>query len=199
MSPRTKEQSAAAREAARETILGAALRVFTRRGYFGTTMADVAREADVSYGLAYHYFKSKDALFVELARRAYEGSYGLFLRAKEAAAAGASGLRELTQGVLTVGVGGDSALYLQIVIQAVTLERVPRQITALSARYLPLFAAVLEEIAASEVGGDGGARQDLRGSVTCFLALLLGLPILLARSPGTVAPEPATLLRLFGL
>jgi AcrR family transcriptional regulator len=46
MSPRTKEQSAAAREAAREAILGAALRVFTRRGYYGTTMADVAKEAD---------------------------------------------------------------------------------------------------------------------------------------------------------
>ena len=53
-------------------------------------MADIAREARVSYGLAYHYFRSKDALFAELVRLAYEGSYGLFVRAK-----GAPGARQI--------------------------------------------------------------------------------------------------------
>jgi AcrR family transcriptional regulator len=197
MSPRTKEQSAAARETAREAILGAALRVFTRRGYYGTTMADVAKEAAASYGLAYHYFKSKDALFVELVRRAYEGSYGLFLQAKEAGGKGASGLRIVAEGILSAGVKGDGALYFQIVIQAVTLERVPRQVTALSEKYLPLYAAVLEEIAAADSSAGAGLRQDPKGAVTCFLALVLGLPIILARHPGAVAPEPATMLRLF--
>jgi AcrR family transcriptional regulator len=190
MSPRTKSQSASAREAARESILGAALRVFTRRGYYGTTMADVAREAHASYGLAYHYFRSKDALFTELVRIAYEGSYGMFLRAKGAPGAPADRLRALVEGFLAAGVGGDSALYFQIVIQALTLERVPKAVTALNVKYLPLYSEVLEELLPADAG-----RQ---GTVTCFLALLMGLPIILARQPGAVSPEAGTIMRLFG-
>jgi AcrR family transcriptional regulator len=191
MSPRTKSQSASAREAARESILGAALRVFTRRGYYGTTMADVAREAHASYGLAYHYFRSKDALFTELVRIAYEGSYGMFLRAKGAPGAPADRLRALVEGFLAAGVGGDSALYFQIVIQALTLERVPKAVTALNVKYLPLYSEVLEELLPADAGGQGTA--------TCFLALLMGLPIILARQPGAVSPEAGTIMRLFGI
>jgi AcrR family transcriptional regulator len=192
MSPRTKEQSAAARETARESILGAALRVFTRRGYYGTTMADVAREARTSYGLAYHYFRSKDALFVELVRMAYEGSYGLFLMAQQASGGGPAGLRAVVEGILGGGVRGEGALYFQVVIQAVTLERVPKKVAELNARYLPLYSAVLEETAAGGVDD-----EDRKGAVTCFLALVLGLPIVLSRQPGAVSPEPGTILRLF--
>jgi AcrR family transcriptional regulator len=190
MTPGQRKQSAAAREAARESILGAALKVFTRRGYYGTTMADIAREARVSYGLAYHYFRSKDALFAELVRVAYEGSYGLFLRAKGAPGAATDRLRAMVEGFLGAGVGGDSALYFQVVIQALTLERVPKQVTALNTRYLPLYAAVLEELLPADSGK--------RGTVTCFLALLMGLPIVLARQPGAVSPEAGTIMRLFG-
>jgi AcrR family transcriptional regulator len=190
MTPGQRKRSAAVREAAREAIFGAALRVFTSRGYFGATMADIAREAHVSYGLAYHYFRSKDALFAELVRAAYEGSYGLFLRAKGAPGTPAERLRALVDGFLATGVGGDSARYFQVVIQALTLERVPKAVTALNARYLPLYAEALEELLPA-----AAVRQ---GTVTCFLALLMGLPIVLARQPGAVPPVAGTVMRLFG-
>ena len=197
MSPRTKEQSTAARNEARESILGAALRVFTRRGYYGTTMAEVAREARASYGLAYHYFRSKDALFVELVRMAYEGSYGLFLQAKRGSGSGSGGLRAVVDGILGAGVRGEGALYFQIVIQAVTLERVPKRVAELNARFLPLYSSVLEEITRADSAAGGINAKDRKGAVTCFLALILGLPIILARQPGAVSPEPGTILRLF--
>jgi len=44
-------------------ILAAAKRVFARKGYHATTMADVAKTARISYGSVYWYFDSKDALF----------------------------------------------------------------------------------------------------------------------------------------
>jgi AcrR family transcriptional regulator len=197
MSPRTKAQAAAVRDATRESILAAALRVFTRRGYYGTTMADVSREARVSYGLAYHYFRSKDALFAELVRTAYEGSYGLFLQAKGAPGAPADTLRAMVEGILGFGVRGAGALYFQIVIQAVTLERVPSAVTALNARYLPLYSAVLEEILAADRRGRSVDRREEKGAVTCFLALVLGLPILLERQPDAVSPKAETIMRLF--
>jgi TetR/AcrR family fatty acid metabolism transcriptional regulator len=46
----------------RQRILDAAVRVFARQGYEASRVADIAREADVAYGLVYHYFGSKDAV-----------------------------------------------------------------------------------------------------------------------------------------
>ena len=46
----------------RKTILRAAIEVFSRKGYHGCRIADVAREAGVAYGLVYHYFRGKDEL-----------------------------------------------------------------------------------------------------------------------------------------
>jgi AcrR family transcriptional regulator len=196
MSPRTKAQTAAARDSARQGILRAALKVFAERGYHGATMAFVARQARVSYGLAYHYFRSKDALFTELVRAAYEGSYALFLQAKGAPGSPREKMGAMINGILGFGVRGDSALYFQMVIQAVTLERVPKAVTALNAKFLPLYSALLEEILQA---GDGGSGKNgrVKGMVTCFLSLVLGLPIILERQPGAVAPDAEIVMRIF--
>jgi len=58
-----------AREAAaerRRQILDAAVRVFARQGFHSTRVADIAEEADVAYGLVYHYFSSKENVLNEL-------------------------------------------------------------------------------------------------------------------------------------
>jgi AcrR family transcriptional regulator len=58
---KTAERSAKG-EAAREQILGHALRLFREHGFDATTMRDVAASAGVALGLAYYYFPSKEAL-----------------------------------------------------------------------------------------------------------------------------------------
>ena len=50
----------------RADILAAAKAVFSKNGYHGTTIADIAKTAKLSYGSIYWYFDSKDALFHEL-------------------------------------------------------------------------------------------------------------------------------------
>ncbi|HUY64731.1 MAG TPA: TetR/AcrR family transcriptional regulator [Acidimicrobiales bacterium] len=47
----------------RSDILGAAKKVFARKGYHSTTIAEIAKAAELSYGSIYWYFDSKDALF----------------------------------------------------------------------------------------------------------------------------------------
>lgn len=49
----------------RRQILDAAVTVFSRRGFDGSTLAHVAREAGVSVGTVAHYFGSKADLFEE--------------------------------------------------------------------------------------------------------------------------------------
>ena len=50
----------------RAAILGAATRVFARRGFFNAQVADVAREAGVAAGTVYLYFRSKDDLLTSI-------------------------------------------------------------------------------------------------------------------------------------
>lgn len=53
----------------RRQILDAAVRVFARQGFHSTRVADIADEADVAYGLVYHYFDSKENVLDELFRQ----------------------------------------------------------------------------------------------------------------------------------
>ena len=49
-------------EGAKEIILNSALKLFTQKSYFKTSVADIARESDVSSGSIYHLFKNKEAI-----------------------------------------------------------------------------------------------------------------------------------------
>jgi AcrR family transcriptional regulator len=63
------QKAQAAKAVRREEILEAAQRVFARRGFKGTTIADIAEEAKVALGTIYLYFPSKQAVFVALNQR----------------------------------------------------------------------------------------------------------------------------------
>ena len=56
------------RELKRGRLLEAAAKVFSERGFKRTTMAEVARRADVGKGTVYEYFESKESLFLALFR-----------------------------------------------------------------------------------------------------------------------------------
>jgi len=56
-------------------IIESALKVFSRKGYAETRMADIACEADMSYGLVYHYFENKEKLFDAIVEEWWTGFY----------------------------------------------------------------------------------------------------------------------------
>lgn len=64
MARKTKEEA----EKTRALILETALRVFHEKGYSGSTLVDIAKEINLTKGAIYHHFKSKNDLFLELAR-----------------------------------------------------------------------------------------------------------------------------------
>lgn len=92
-------------EAKRTNLLAAALEVVSERGYFETTMDDVARRAGVAKGTLYLYFKDKPAIFVGLVDWLLEQALGILdavaarrLPAREKLAAV---MREWAAGVLS--------------------------------------------------------------------------------------------------
>ena len=70
--PRARIAQEVRSERSRGQILDAALRLFSRRGYRGTSMRDIALAAKVSTGNVYHQFPDKESLFRTLLERYFE-------------------------------------------------------------------------------------------------------------------------------
>ncbi len=58
--------SAASAGSARDKVLTSALELFTRQGYFKTSMRDITRASAVSTGSVYHHFKDKEGVAAAL-------------------------------------------------------------------------------------------------------------------------------------
>jgi AcrR family transcriptional regulator len=64
--PKTEGNSAKYRDDKQLIIQSAALKLFTEKGYHGTSTAMIAKEAGISKGLLYHYIESKEKLIQEV-------------------------------------------------------------------------------------------------------------------------------------
>lgn len=61
-----QERKKREKEGRRKQILAASKQLFAERGFYQTTMEEIANAAELSPGTIYLYFKSKDELFAEL-------------------------------------------------------------------------------------------------------------------------------------
>lgn len=67
----TREQQ---KEHRRQEILSVALDLFVRKGYPATKISDIADVSQISMGLLFHYFKSKEELYMELVKIGLAGT-----------------------------------------------------------------------------------------------------------------------------
>jgi AcrR family transcriptional regulator len=68
----------------RQAILDTALQLFAEKGYFGTTLRDIAAGVEVRESALYNYFPSKEALFDMLMAADYEEKMERFSRLSKA-------------------------------------------------------------------------------------------------------------------
>lgn len=62
------------KEQRRQLIMDTALELFAKKGYADTKIGDIAKAADMSVGLMFHYFESKEKLLEELVRYGAEAT-----------------------------------------------------------------------------------------------------------------------------
>ena len=62
------------KEQRRQLIMDTALELFAKKGYADTKIGDIAKAADMSVGLMFHYFESKERLLEELVRYGAEAT-----------------------------------------------------------------------------------------------------------------------------
>lgn len=155
--------AATARGAKREHILEAAIRVFARRGYHGARVSDIATEADIAYGLVYHYFKNKE----EILRTIFEERWNAFLRVVDQIAEGpgpATAKLHAVAGVILYSYRRrpDWVKVLVFEIQRSSRFSEPEQIRAVGR----LFQSVARVVRAGQDAGE--LRADIDAQVACL-------------------------------
>jgi AcrR family transcriptional regulator len=82
--------SPAKKDARREQILSAAMRLFARQGFRATTVPEICAEAGLSVGALYSYYDSKDAIIAALMEGGQRGTEALAADPARSGPAGAS-------------------------------------------------------------------------------------------------------------
>lgn len=129
MSPMNEEQLQNIRDERKEQIMAAALKIFARRGIIGTKLSMIAVEAGISQGLLYHYFASKDELFVMLIQQAIQESNDSIKKIYQLPGSPLEKLRTLSQ------IDQEGQLYFLLIHQARTSDGVPEQAKQLIAQH----------------------------------------------------------------
>jgi AcrR family transcriptional regulator len=144
MSPRTKQAYGRIRKKRIDEITAAAYQVFSNKGFSATMIEDIAQAADVSKGLIYHYFDSKDELFTALVQRAMQGALKLI---REASARSDSPWDRLywliTQVVARARQEPEEFL---IIMQAYTTVSVPENVRSMALQYTLASSQAIREL-----------------------------------------------------
>ncbi|MEW5924415.1 MAG: TetR/AcrR family transcriptional regulator [Candidatus Zixiibacteriota bacterium] len=69
---RNKELNQKMKDERREQILAGAMKLFAARGLAATKISDIAEAVGISQGLLYHYFRSKEEIYTELVKNAFD-------------------------------------------------------------------------------------------------------------------------------
>jgi len=142
--PRPSIENQRIRDERHEHILRAAARVFARKGLAAATIAEIAAAANVSHGLTYHYFASKEEIFRQLITRAMQGTERILREANAREGTVTERLRwlidEMIEGVK------DSTDDMLIVQQAAISEAVPPDVRGLVLHEPPILLEILSEL-----------------------------------------------------
>jgi AcrR family transcriptional regulator len=165
----------------RDRLIAAALRVFAAKGFAGTRILDIVREAGLSTGAVYGRFQSKTDLLREAV---VSGS-------RHAGRLDIPGLRRVAD---LISQGG------QMTTGPLTDEEAVRLEAFVAARRDPEVAAALAEAQAAfrrrvqplvdAATADGTVAPDLDPEAVVYLVRTIQLGLLLQRGAGTPAPDP---------
>ena len=119
MSPRGQELNERMRLEAKTKITQAALEVFSIYGYYGTTMEKIKGRSGVSKGLIYHYFPSKEKVFLEVIKNAAKISKSIWERAVETEGSAWEKIVKLSEILFRLSFTDENARYFLVIMQAV--------------------------------------------------------------------------------
>jgi len=137
-------------EALRQQVLDTALRLFSDRGYFNTSLQDIRVAAGVSIGAIYHHFQNKEAL----AKSLYDNLVARIEHAVQESCAGVSGCKNRSGAIIArlFQLTEQQPQMMQFVLLAQHREYLPEEPPICSSQPFRYMRQVVEEgVAAGEV------------------------------------------------
>jgi AcrR family transcriptional regulator len=197
MSPRTQDGNAKVRAVTRQKILEHGLAVFARRGFHAAAISDIAREAGMSHGLVYHYFKTKEAVFLELAGIALEQSVAATRAAAQTKGRAWDRIRNIVAMLYENAFRGESPHFFYLMVQANILAPTMPELAALLGRHASDYNDILVPlIRVAQRAGQAARGNPVLLSMN-FWSLIQGLALAaLQAPPGMPITSPEIILNI---
>jgi AcrR family transcriptional regulator len=196
---RNKKHNEQIKDERRENILSVALKLFATKGLSATKITDVSSALRISPGLIYHYFRSKDEIFVELIRYAFERMNQACLYLESLDLPPVDKIRmaivELLKGIEQ---NQDTALYHLLIAMATASEAIPEEAKAILQKENRLPYEVMTRIIV-QGQQEGSLKQfDAEDLALVFWTSMKGLAIhKAAHGKRYRTPDPQVLMALF--
>ncbi len=178
--PRTAAANQQIRDAQRAKILEAAWKVFAQKGR-AATMADVALAAEVSYGLVYRYFESKEVIFQALVEQTLQSGDAAFQRFAELSGTPGERLDRLVTRL--VEIRRDHPEYAQLLSQVLSDAATPADLRERAIKYGQAYQGMLRGLIVEGQATGGVRAADPDQLVTAVMAALDGLTRLALTNP----------------
>lgn len=132
--PRTDEQYEEMRRVTREKIHSAAIKLFAKKGLVATSVKDIANDAEISIGLMYRHYRTKEDLFKALVSYASDGLQVIVDRFQKDVSP-MELIQQFTNEMLDdLKKGEEFANFLMLMNQAATMEESTPEIDLLNKR-----------------------------------------------------------------
>ncbi len=194
---RNSETNGRIREERRSQILLSALKIFTKKGLAAARMSDISADTGISYGLIYHYFRSKEEIYTQLIRHAVDSLGNVVEEIREEEVEPIEQIRKIAVRVLgSVEKKDASGYYYVLIMNALTCEAVPVPASEIAGECMKRLKLLADIIAEGQKKGQIRAGDSMELAVTCFSAVI-GLALMKVSGSIRKLPDPEILIRLF--
>jgi len=192
--PRTEEANQRIREERREQILYVAVRVFAHKGLAASKIADIAAAGDMSQGLIYRHFTSKEDIFAALVERAMNATVEVVQAALEQAGSPLEKLRRFLQWSLP-GLWAQPD-YSLLILHTLTSDAAPREIREPALQQARLVQEMVRRLVIEGQASGEVVMHDPDTLTLMVLACIQGLTAGAIFMPSQPGPDPEIVLRM---
>lgn len=169
-------------EARREQIRAAAADCFRRRGFHGTSIAQISRAAGMSPGHIYHYFENKEAIIAEIVAWDLARVLTLIAELRSARDVQDAMIGRVAECVAEHLDPDTAALRLEIAAEAARNPHIAAIVGAADGRSRAGLADTLRSL--RRTAGHEDSEDSIAAMVEVIAAMFEGLQIRVVRNPG---------------
>ncbi|HEX2910891.1 MAG TPA: TetR/AcrR family transcriptional regulator [Chloroflexia bacterium] len=171
--PRTEEANQIIREQRRTQILDKSVNVFARKGFTDTKISDIALANEMSQGLIYRYFSSKEELYGIVVEGTLQLMVNLARQAAKEAEPGLDRIRWFTGQLLPYLYERPEGTML--IMQALTNEAVPPAVKEMAVNSTIEVIATIQQFIVEGQQASQITRHDTYQLAVLFMSTLNGL------------------------